>query len=179
MGDASLELIVYACPTGPLADQLDAYYARVRAEHGPNAAHRYPPHITLVGFFRDAPTALPIYVNAAAEALRAAPRPPSITITGAMFEPSFHGLLIESPWLKDLARAFAWLAQSAGRREALRLKDWLHLSLAYEFPPEQHVALATLGRAMVDVAAPVRWELRLYERSGADEWRCHYTSPCA
>ena len=175
MDDASCELILYACPVGELATQLDAYYARTRAEFGPNTAHRYPPHVTLTGFFHDTAAAIPIYIQALATALAAAPQPPTITITGTMFEPTFHGLLIESPWLKDLTKAFAWLAHSPTRRDALRLKDWLHLSLAYDFPPEHHAPLAECGRAMVDIAASVRWELRLYERYGMHEWRCHCT----
>lgn len=173
MDDVSCELILYACPVGELAIQLDAYYARTCAEFGPNAAHRYPPHVTLTGFFHDTVAAIPIYIQALTVALAAAPQPPKITITGATFTPTFHGVLIESPWLVDLTRTFARLAHSPTRRDALRLKDWLHLSLAYDFSPEHHAPLAECGRAMVDITASVWWELRLYERYSVNEWRCH------
>lgn len=168
-----LELIVYACPTGELAGQLEAYYTRARTAFGANAAHRYSPHITLTGFFHDTVASIPIYVNALAEALAVAPQPPMVAITGLMFEPHFHGLLIESPWLKNLTQAFAWLAQSPTRADAIRLKDWLHLSLAYKFQPEHAAPLKAVAREMVDISAPVVWELRFYERFGQDEWRRH------
>ena len=48
---AICEFIVYACPVGTLAGQLDLFFARSRAECGENAAHAYPPHCTLTGFF--------------------------------------------------------------------------------------------------------------------------------
>jgi ubiquitin-associated SH3 domain-containing protein len=177
--EALLDLIVYACPTGELATQLNAFFARSRAEIGPNAAHRYPPHITLTGFFHDTPSSIPNYVTALREALAAAPRLAAIHVTGAMYEPHFYGLLIESPWLQNVTKAFAYLANSSTRADAIRLKDWLHLSLAYEFQPEQAKPLQAIARAMVDVTAPAGWELRLYERFGRDEWRCHASWPLA
>ena len=46
------ELILYATPTGPLADACAAYFGAVE----PTTAQTYPPHVTLTGFFhrRDA-----------------------------------------------------------------------------------------------------------------------------
>ena len=46
------ELILYACPIGPLADDLDAYFSQVTARFGPTTAQTYPVHCTLTGFFR-------------------------------------------------------------------------------------------------------------------------------
>jgi ubiquitin-associated SH3 domain-containing protein len=175
--EALLDLIVYACPTGELAAQLNAFFARSRAEIGPNAAHRYPPHITLTGFFHDTVHSIPTYIHALNITLSAAPCPAAIHLNGVMFEPHFYGLLIESPWLRNLTQAFSYLANSPTRADAIRLKDWLHLSLAYEFQPEQAASLQAMARAMVDIIAPVGWELCLYERFGRDEWRCHASWP--
>jgi ubiquitin-associated SH3 domain-containing protein len=168
--------IVYACPVGALSEQLDAFYARSLAEVGRNAAHAYMPHVTLTGFFTDAPESVPAYLEALAMAREAAW--PSRTelplaITGVELGERFHGLLLEGDWLKGLIKDFAARADSPTRSESLRLKDWLHLSLAYDFPPDQGPPLAEMARAMVDLRAPVMWELRFYERGEDGGWVCH------
>ncbi len=171
------ELIVYACPIGPLADQLQHYYARAQREFGLNAAHRYPAHITLTGFFHDVPASIPSYLSWLTDSLKQAEYPAQIVITELMCEPHFHGLLIDSPWLRRLAAHFAALAQSPTRVDAVRLKDWLHLSLAYEFLPKQHAGLTTLAQTCVDLHAYVDWDVRFYERMSGDAWHCHGAWP--
>jgi ubiquitin-associated SH3 domain-containing protein len=168
------ELIVYACPVGPLADQLQRYFACAQRDFGPNAAHRYPAHITLTGFFHDVPASVPSYLSCLSRSLKQAEYPASIVITDLMCDPHFHGLLIESAWLKQVMAHFALLAQSSTRADALRLKDWLHLSLAYEFLSNQHDGLSALARECIDLHTPVDWEVRFYERAG-QAWCCHGT----
>lgn len=171
-----IELIVYACPTGALADQLALYYERSLAQCGPNTAHRYMPHVTLTGFFHDVEASAPFYAARLAVALadlQLAPDPP-LAVVGVEMNPEFHGLLIESAWAKQVTARFAELAHaSPTRRDALRVKDWLHLSLAYGFDPEQHDALAALARELIDPSASAGWELRLYERRPGDAWVLH------
>jgi hypothetical protein len=53
------------------------------------------------------------------------------------------------------------------------VKGWLHLSLAYGFTPGDASALADMAASLVDIAAPVAWELRLYERLADGGWACH------
>ncbi len=168
------ELIVYACPLGPLAEQLDAYLARALRDVGRNAAHGYMPHCTLTGFFHDDDASIPHYRAALAQALTSAESHGAreIRIDGLHLSETFHYLKLESAWLIGLVQAFADLAQSPTRRDSLRLKDWLHVSLAYQFLTEQHEPLAALAREMVDPCAPVAWALRLYERSAAG-WVMH------
>jgi hypothetical protein len=177
---APAELIVYACPTGALAEAVARFYAASQARFGPNSAHAYPPHITLTGFFHDDHAAIPIYraalAAAHAEAMAQRPAQP-VTITELALTAEFHGLLIASPWLEALAADFAGRAHSPTRRDALRLKSWLHLSLAYNFRPEHRAALGDLARAMVDPAATVGWELRLYERLPDGGWVIHGAWP--
>jgi hypothetical protein len=174
------EYIVYACPVGELADQLTHYFAASRKLIGPNAAHRYMPHCTLTGFFHDDPESIHLYCAALEAALRRA-RPsqsiPVLTILNMVFRTDFHGLLLDGPWLKALIADFAHSVDAPRRRDALRLKGWLHLSLAYGFPPEQHGALAELANTVVDVAAPVAWELCVYERRVDDAWLQHARWP--
>jgi len=174
------ELIVYACPLGELAEQLAHYFAQARAKVGANTAHEYTPHCTLTGFFHDRSDAIPIYAAAFDQALAAA-RPtqpqPALTITALTLTPQFHGLEVEAAWLQNVVADFATRAHSPTRADALRLKDWLHLSLAYGFRPAQHAPLAHLARNLVDPYAPAIWEVRLYTRHPDNTWTCHRRWP--
>jgi hypothetical protein len=166
------KLIVYACPTGTLADQIDAFYTVSRERFGPNSAHAYPPHITLTGFFHDDHAAVGLY-TAALDAARGAQPQGVITISELLTTAEFHGLLIASPWLEALTADFAARAHSPTRRDALRVKRNLHLSLAYGFASSDGSALGDLACSMVDPAAPAGWALRLYERRPDATWVVH------
>lgn len=175
-GATPARLILYACPVGELAAQVEAFYAASRERFGPNSAHAYPPHVTLTGFFHDDAAAVPLYAAAlagAAAAARAQPPERPVVVTELATTEEFHGLLIASPWLEALAADFAARAASPSRRDALRLKTWLHLSLAYGFRHHDGPALGELARAMVDPQAPVEWQLRLYERLPDGGWAVH------
>jgi ubiquitin-associated SH3 domain-containing protein len=151
-----------------------------RRLYGANAAHRYMPHITLTGFFRDLPATVGHYIRQLERALAALPTPDPGTIvalSGPLFQENFHLLQVESPWLKQLVLEFIPLAHTRSRQEAIRNKDWLHLSLAYEFPTEQHAALQQLATETVHLDAPVTWELRFYERHPDNTWTCHHVWP--
>lgn len=178
--DQPRRLIVYACPFGALAEQIERYYAASLAACGANAAHSYMPHCSLTGFFHADRATIATYSAALDTALRRArPTQPSLplTINEIALREDFHGLLLSGPWLQTLIADFAHTAHSATRRDALRLKDWLHLSLAYAFPPHQHTALAKLAREMVDITTSVSWELRFYERHADGAWTCHARWP--
>jgi ubiquitin-associated SH3 domain-containing protein len=172
--DKSLrELILYACPEGELAMQLDLYYQQSREACGPNSAHRYPPHITLTGFYHDTQASFDAYIKALRKALSLGQKRArcEVRIERMMFEPNFHGLVIESPWLKHMTASFASLATSDTRTDAIRLKDWLHLSLAYDFDAGHATHLRHLAIELIDPSAKVDWEARLYERHSGDQWR--------
>lgn len=169
--------IVYACPVGELADQFDRYFQESRARCGTNTAHRYMPHCTLTGFFKDEEAAIPLYVQALDRALRQAQSCPMpvITIQKLTFRSDWHGLELQSDWLKNLTASFATLAVSPTRQEALRLKDWLHLSLAYEFQPEHSELLTQLAQKHINLHTSVQWELRFYQRYPDHRWFCHHS----
>jgi hypothetical protein len=170
------QLIVYACPVGELADQLAVYFEQSRAACGPNTAHQYMPHCTLTGFFEDTTSHIPAYADGLARSLqqhqRSHPHPP-VVITSLTFREHWHGLELSSAWLQQLIRDFASAATSPTRSAPLRLKTWLHLSLAYGFDPIHHTALKELAQALIDPQASVEWELRLYERHADGTWTCH------
>ncbi len=176
MSEARRELIVYACPTGPLAQQLSTYQIRSKQEIGPNPAHRYMPHCTLTGFFHDQTHSIPLYAAALENSyqyFRSTQPQPVFQIPQILFRPDFHGLILESDWIKQLIQNFAHQVDSPTRSDQLRLKDWLHLSLAYEFPADQHGSLVRLTKEIIDIHASVGWDLCLYERHQDGTWTCH------
>ena len=174
------KFIVYACPSGPLAEQLAVYFEKSRLLCGPNAAHQYMPHCTLTGFFEDVTSAVPTYMQKLERSLKRCQRSqpqPVLRVEDLAFRPDWHGLELSSDWLKKLILNFVCTATSPTRKTPLRPKDWLHLSLAYDFAPEQAAALKTLARDCVDPQAPVSWELRFYQRHPDNAWQCHQRLP--
>lgn len=168
--------IVYACPVGVLAEQIESYFRESQRRCEPNAAHAYMPHCTLTGFFQDEKRALPGYVYALESALnrhRNQKADTSVVVVDMVFQKGWHGLTLEAEGLKQLIKTFASLAKSSTRSEDLRLKDWLHVSLAYDFLPQHSDLLKQLAIDRVDVTVPVAWDLRLYERSAEQQWTCH------
>ena len=170
------QLILYACPVGPLAQQIAAYFEISRQRCGPNAAHAYMPHCTLTGFFEDDERAIALYTRLLASILldyRESIPEPAIAIQQLTFRADWHGLELTAAWLKQLTCDFAAQATSPTRCQPLRLKEWLHLSLAYDFDPAYGAVLKRLATDLIDLSAPVSWHLRLYQRSADNVWRCH------
>ncbi len=170
------KFILYVCPTGALAQQLEHYFTQARARFSHNPAHDYMPHISLTGFFADEATAAAHYV-ALLQALVATFAPtkptPVLTITNVCLDDQFHGFEIAAPWLQALTAAFAKQATSPTRLEAIRCKNGLHLSCAYRFPAEESAALVQLARETIALDAPVVWVLRFYERHSDQSWTSH------
>jgi ubiquitin-associated SH3 domain-containing protein len=162
------ELILYACPVGPLAEAIEAYWATVLATIGANSAHEYMPHVTLIGFFHGDAASVERHVatltglRAPANELRG-----DVRVTGALFGPSHHLLTVEAPKCRALADAFR------ERTTGVRVKDQLHISLAYGFQPTDGPALERLGTELVDPLLPAAWELRFYERRPDRTWQLH------
>ena len=131
------KFILYACPVGPLADQIQAFLDQSRARFGPNAAHAYMPHCTLTGFFSDDPAVVPGDLQRLdrllARALPAGPRP-VVRVTGWGAQPGWLGLELESPWLRGLAKDFAASASGGSRQTPVKEKSRLHLTLARANP---------------------------------------------
>lgn len=170
------KFIVYACPLGELADQLQTYFEKSLILCDANAAHSYTPHCTLTGFFEERTQSIPLYTRFLGRSfnrfLRARPHP-VIKITDLIFKPDWHGLELQSPWLQKVMIDFVTTANSPTRREPLRLKQQLHLSLAYGFLPEHKDALICLAQEVVNPKAAVEWELRFYQQHTDKSWTCH------
>lgn len=164
--------ILYACPVGELGQQLETYFAKSLGQCGPNTAHQYMPHCTLTGFFEDTASQAGNYREALKQALvQQLPTCPMTVadITRMSFQDDWYGLELNAPWFQKLATAFANLAPAL---TPLRLKNWLHISLAYDFESSQADTLQQLALQIVNPQAPVTWEIRLYQRQ--PDWVCHY-----
>ena len=169
------QFIVYACPTGELAENLTKYFAKSGELYGENTAHKYMPHCSLTGFFTDELSSVPLYLQALSSAYLSAKnssRSLDIKITKLTFNENWHGLELRSNSLKQLIGNFARLASSSTRQEKLRLKDWLHLSLAYDFDPKYREQLKDLARETINLQADVNWELRFYQKNSDWTWNC-------
>lgn len=157
------ELILYAVPRGELGAQLDACWAAVRTE-----AQRYPPHCTLTGFFHDGDVAR--YAEAAG-AVVAPCAARVVSLREGDLDGRWIGLELDAPDLRALTDRFATaVAAPQTRTDAIRVKEWLHVSIAYGHDGAEHGLLLDRARSIVDPGAAAEWELRLYERLPGDEW---------
>jgi hypothetical protein len=172
------KFIVYACPQGPLAEQLQAYLDQSRERIGRNAAHAYMPHCTLTGFFEDDPRVIPgdidLLGQLVKQGLPVCPQP-SIRVRRIGLQPGWLGLELDAPWVRQLAHDFATSANRGQRSTRISVKNRLHLSLAYDFPPQQQAALEALARQQVDPGAVVNWQICYYQREAVGIWLCHQT----
>ena len=166
--------IVYACPTGELNKQIEEYFKEAIKLCGKNKAHQYMPHCTLTGFFTDELNSVPFYLEALDKAYTEAKNNTSldIEIISITFNDSWHGLELQGDNIKQLIANFAELENSPTRQEPIRLKDWLHLSLAYGFNSQNTKQLKHLATELIDIQANVNWELRFYQKNPDWTWKC-------
>lgn len=176
-GQDRRELIVYATPTGPLADAVDHFVETVNDRLGPTTAQTYPPHCTLTGFFRRTDAVATSTIAEMGQAIaQAGPVPPGeVEVVALRTTKDWVGLELRSPWLIELTAALAASNRPGPEDDALRLKDWLHLSLAYGVDDlDAHGALAT---DLIDPALVADWEVAVWERHGDGSWTRHRPEP--
>lgn len=162
------ELILYATPTGPLADALDEQFHRISAL-GPTTAQTYPPHCTLTGFFHRREAEIPRILAEVDRAVReSGPMPAdAVDIIALRRSADWVGLELSSPWLIEATQRFIGCHRIGPGDDPLRPKDWLHLSIAYGTDDIAAAAAAT----ELDLTLPVRWEVALWQRLAAGDWR--------
>lgn len=173
---STAQFIIYACPNGELHNQIQGYYQQSRETCGENAAHQYMPHCSLTGFFEDEITTIPAYLQALETAYKTAKQnriPRQIQVVNMIFKPRWHGLELNGEGVQQLMAHFAQIANSPSRLTPLRLKEWLHLSLAYEFQPQHQIILENLAQKLINPHASSTWELRFYQRHPQATWTCH------
>ena len=165
------QFIIYACPVGELNTQIETYFIKSRELYGANSAHKYMPHCTLTGFFTEDFNLIPFYLQALDAAYSSAKNNSlNVAIAKLHFAKDWHGLELQAQGLKQLVCNFAY--SDLTPPEKLRLKDWLHLSLAYGFNPEYREQLQNLAIETIDLQAKVNWELRFYQKNSDWTWQC-------
>lgn len=173
--------ILYACPLGGFADQLEQFYAESSQTIGRTPAQDYMPHSSLTGFFIDTEINPKPYIDSFVplldKHLADIPTPP-ITITNLKMNDLFIGFELEAQWIKDMVRTWKNSIDIPTLLEPIRPKDWLHLSLAYKFPEEKKNAYTVLAQKYFPELPASEWEIRFYQRNGNDgnhTWTCHQT----
>ncbi|MEM8832134.1 MAG: hypothetical protein AAGE96_22695 [Cyanobacteria bacterium P01_G01_bin.19] len=172
---STTKFIVYACPTGQFNSLLEDYFRQSLKLYGENTAHKYMPHCTLTGFFTADIDSIPIYIQALDLAYTEAKNenlPLDITVKQLTFNENWHGLELQGENLKQLIVDFSGVEKAIAYREKLRLKDWLHLSLAYNFAPQHNKKLEHLARDTIDIEVKNDWELRFYQKNPDWSWNC-------
>ena len=175
MSTSHRQYIVYACPVGELNHQIKKYLIKSRELYGDNSAHKYMPHCTLTGFFKADINVIPIYIKALEQAYIEAKKerfPLAPSIKQLKLNQNWHGLELESEHLQKLISSFASCQEFQAYPEKLRLKTWLHLSLAYDFAPENAVQLTQLAIKTIDLKAEANWQLCFYQKDSDWSWKC-------
>lgn len=165
MGDADLhELILYATPTGELADSCREYWRRADEAGRTTTAQSFPPHCTLTGFFHRGRGRV---AEVVAEAAQVAEEFGSVEVADVRLEShgDWVGLGLDSDRLASAIDRFVELHRVFAGEDRLRPKSWLHLSLAYGdgVVPAWHAELA----ATLVQPCTVPWTIGLWRRAGA------------
>lgn len=172
MSTVNCSFIIYACPVGELNKQIERYFDLSRELYGANSAHKYMPHCTLTGFFNTKLDLIPIYLEALDRAYIETNDDLEIKIEQLTFKENWHGLELQCDRLKQLIANFAQTKTLEKYSDKLRLKDWLHLSFAYDFNSEHETQLKQLAIDTIDIKAIANWELRFYQKNLDWSWTC-------
>ncbi|KAF9414333.1 hypothetical protein HW555_007730 [Spodoptera exigua] len=188
--DEPREYIFYASPTGPLLSQLLEFWDKSKEISGWNGAHNFPPHITLVSFFKvskrkavkhvvekvgdppNCPLKLEPYVSHNFMALFVSEEHADylkrIAVQYVKQVSSVLGVMVDTyEHLDALGTCFPWCTMPQEKPiKSINLEAHvksLHITLAYHFDVAAYDAL----KALVDDMQPSdhsSWELRLYSR---------------
>jgi len=162
------ELILYAWPIGPLADATQRYFNEVTDQLGSTVAQSYPVHCTLTGFFRRADHRVDAVLAALGAAVDALGAPDDVTVERLGARDGWVGLELRSRQLLDIIEAVTATDRPEPGEDALRPKDWLHVSLAYgvaDLRPYE-----ALAREIVDPSLPATWRVGFWERLSDGTW---------
>lgn len=167
------ELILYATPEGRLARACATFFADVDARYRSTTAQTYPPHVTLTGFFRRRSTAVDRVTSEVRNAIDACAAS-AVEVSAVALHADWVGLEVQSEWLLSVASTFADVHQLEPGDDPLRLKTWLHLSLAYGDRPlgTELADYAEQASELIDGERTATWSVGLWERSGT-QWRRH------
>lgn len=172
------KLIIYACPVGELAEQINLYFQESQEMCGENPAHHYMPHCSLTGFFQADRDGIDHYRKTLDDVYhQSQDLSLDIKIVQMMFKPNWHGLELEALGLKQLMKNYVEIMHRQPIPEKIRLKEWLHVSFAYQFPSQDHDPLKQLAEKRINPQAATVWELRFYQKHLNNHWTCLQSWP--
>ncbi|XP_047994303.1 protein UBASH3A homolog isoform X2 [Leguminivora glycinivorella] len=164
--DEPREYILYANPTGALLTQLHDFWAKSKKLGGWNGAHNFPPHITLISFFKAPDETSLQLAKAVKTVIETVGDPPGCPLKlDPYISQNFMGLFVSeehAEYLKKIAVQYVKQVSSLSINLEAHVKS-LHITLAYHF----EVAAFDGLKALVDELQPLEtssWELRLYSR---------------
>ena len=162
------ELILYATPTGDLLSWCNDYFD-IAAQHGGTEAQNYPPHCSMTGFFHRSASRS----NEAIDALsNIGAKPTDIPIDSlnlSIDKPDWLGIEIQSEMLKTITSLFSSNYKHLSDEDPLRVKEWLHLSLAYGVKDINPFKKALNN--ICDLPSESSWEVALWQRRRQNIWK--------
>ncbi|XP_017759027.1 PREDICTED: protein UBASH3A homolog [Eufriesea mexicana] len=160
--DTHRQYVLYACPTGELAEQLMKFWSQSK-ELIWNRAHNYMPHITLVSFFKAADESTAELVNALESVVNQDELLDNIELE-TYISSNFMGLFVKvnAEYLQNIAIQYTNKLSSLGISAEPKVKLF-HLTLAYQFPSNLYQQLRLMVEKLT-LSCPTNWELRLYSR---------------
>jgi hypothetical protein len=177
---APVELILYAEPGGELGARCAEFWAAMSAADAATDAQTYPPHVTLTGcFHRDPSRVMPILDAYSRAVDAAAPRgldgvrwmaPAALEL---QVDDAWAGFHVAAPWMDAVVAAFTAPDSAAhpatSGDDELRLRSWLHLSLAYGdgYDDCARTAAAAHAAGLQGLTSEGEWTVSLWRRDGS------------
>lgn len=164
---------LYACPTGALADQIQAFLDRSQATWGTPSIPMGLPCCKLIDPFEEQGSTLPVYTQSLERAYkRGMHSRPNIVLQVDGWQQTTDSLTLAftAPWLHQMMVNLACTVKSPTRKMPLRIQEHLCLVLAYGRGKAQTQAMAELAQEMIDLNRPSHWEMRFYQRTGHQTW---------
>ncbi|EFN88717.1 protein UBASH3A homolog [Harpegnathos saltator] len=161
--DTQRQYVLYACPIGPLAKQLELFWSESK-ELGWNGAHNFIPHITLVSFFKASDELTEELANILEDVVYQDRLHEHIELE-TYVSPNFMGFFVKdinAEWLKNIAIRYVNKVAPLGIIAEPQVTP-LHLTLAYQFPSNLFQSLSSAVEKL-GPNTPANWELRLYSR---------------
>ncbi|CAK1583477.1 unnamed protein product [Parnassius mnemosyne] len=160
------EYVLYINPTGQLLAQIYEFREKSKAICGWNGAHNFPPHITLVPFFKAADEESLQLAKAVKQVVEKVGNPPACPIKLETYSsPNFIGLFISDEYanyFKEISKQYLRQVSTNSTNLETHPKS-LHMTLAYHF---EVTAFDSLKLMVDEIELPevCNWELRLYSR---------------